>query len=168
MTARGTRFWTGDWWERWHERRHPERRARDRGLGVRRRADGRHDARAARRRRHPLRRPARRAGLQALAADVRWRQSVLVRPAEGQALVHRGPALRGGARDADAAHHRARRGQRHLPDELPGPRLDELRGAERAAPGPDHGRDERQPRRLVGGRLHRQPVRRLPRGDGPT
>ena len=59
---------------------------RDRGLGVRRRADGGHDARPARRRRHPLRRPGRRPGLEALAADLRRRQPLLVGPAEGQAL----------------------------------------------------------------------------------
>ena len=73
-----------------------------------------------------------------------------------------------GRESSDAADHPARRGQRHLPDELPGPRLDELRGAERPPPGPDHGRHERQSRRLVGGRLHGQPLRRLPRGDGPA
>ena len=98
--------------------------------------------------------------------DSDGRQPVLVGSEQGQALVHGRPALRRGPRDADAADHGARPGQRHLHDELPRPRLDELRGAEGAPRGPHHGRHDGQPRRLVGGRLHRQPVGRLPRGDG--
>ena len=56
-------------------------------------------------------------------------------------------------------------GRRDRAHELPPPGLARLRAARRAAPGPDHGQHRRQPRRLVGGRLHRQPVDRIPVGD---
>ena len=82
------------------------RPARDRGLGVRRRAARRHDARPARRRRDPLRPDRRRPRLQPLAARAVGPSAVLGRAEQGQALDPGRPALARGARARRRADRR--------------------------------------------------------------
>ena len=116
-----------------------DRPARGRGLGLRRRAARRHDARPARRRRDPLRPDRRRPRL---ATAGRWRRTARACSGPGSTRASarsRSTCARPRAASSRRAGHRAGPGGRPLPDQLPRPRLARLRRAARAPRRPDHG-----------------------------
>ena len=127
---------------------------------------GGHDAGAARRRRHPLRPDRRRPRPQALAGHRRRPEPLLGRAEQGQALDRGRPAPPTRAASSLAAARSPRPGPTAglFLTNFPARGLARLRGACRAPARPDHGQRRRQPRRLVGGRLHGQPGDGLPLG----
>ena len=146
----------------------PRRPARGRGIGLRRRAAGRDDARAARRRRDPLRPDRRRPRRRPLAARADGRSLFWAGLNKGKRSIQLDLHSPEGRELVACPGGRARRGRRDLPDQLPRPRLARLRLPAPAPRRSHHVRADRQPGRLIGGRLHRQPRDGVSMGDGPA